>query len=70
MHTGTVRFYNRCRGFGFIQPDRNEADVYIHSTALERAGISDLIGGQRVKFETGGDPSVGKTAVRTIELAS
>lgn len=69
MHTGTVRFYNQLRGFGFIQPDRNEADVYIHFTALERAGLSDLIGGQRVKFETGGDPIIGKTSVRTIEIA-
>ena len=69
MNTGTVKFYNDQNGFGFIQPDGGDKDVFVHATALERAGIQILREGQKVKFDTQNDPRSGKIAVNTIELA-
>ena len=69
MTTGTVKFYNDHRGFGFIAPDTGEKDVFVHATALERAGIQALREGQKVKFDTENDPRSGKIAVGTIEIA-
>jgi CspA family cold shock protein len=69
MNTGTVKFYNTQKGFGFIQPDDGQKDVFVHATALERAGINNLQEGQKVKFDTQNDPRSGKTAVGSIELA-
>jgi CspA family cold shock protein len=68
MTNGTVKFYNDQKGFGFIQPDNGEKDVFVHATALERAGIQGLREGQKVKFDTQNDPRSGKTAVGAIEL--
>ena len=56
MTTGTVKFYNDRKGFGFIQPDDGSTDVFVHATALERAGISALREGQKVNFDTQTDP--------------
>lgn len=53
---GTVKFYNDQKGFGFIQPDSGDKDVFVHATALERAGINGLREGQKVKFDTKTDP--------------
>ena len=69
MTTGTVKFYNDQKGFGFIAPDNGEKDVFVHATALERAGINALREGQKVKFETQNDARSGKIAVSTIEIA-
>src|SRR5689334_3681173 len=52
MTNGTVKFYNSHKGFGFIQPDDGGRDVFVHATALERAGISTLQEGQKVSFDT------------------
>src|SRR5205814_2291355 len=68
MTSGTVKFYNGQRGFGFIQPDDGQKDVFVHATALERAGLQGLREGQKVKFDTQNDPRSGKVAVGTIEL--
>ena len=68
MTNGTVKFYNDQKGFGFIQPDSGEKDVFVHATALERAGIQGLREGQKVKFDTQADARSGKIAVGTIEL--
>ena len=51
MITGTVKFYNDQKGFGFIQPDDGSKDVFVHATALERAGIRGLREGQKVSFD-------------------
>lgn len=67
MMTGTVKFYNDQKGFGFIQPDDGGKDVFVHATALERAGIRSLNEGQTVSFETQIDRRSGKTAVSRIE---
>jgi CspA family cold shock protein len=68
MTNGTVKFYNDQKGFGFIQPENGEKDVFVHATALERAGIQGLREGQKVKFDTQNDPRSGKVAVGAIEL--
>ena len=69
MTKGTVKFYNSQKGFGFIQPEDGSADVFVHATALERAGMSGLNEGQKVSFETQIDSRSGKTAVSTISAA-
>ena len=51
MITGTVKFYNEMKGFGFIQPNDGSKDVFVHATALERAGMRNLVEGQKINFE-------------------
>jgi len=69
MMTGTVKFYNSQKGFGFIQPDGGGKDVFVHASALERAGMSGLNEGQKVSFDTQEDRRTGKIAVGTIRAA-
>jgi CspA family cold shock protein len=69
MTTGTVKFYNDMKGFGFIQPDDGGKDVFVHATALERAGIRGLAEGQKVSFDTAEDRRSGKIAVNNIQTA-
>ncbi len=69
MTTGTVKFYNEMKGFGFIQPDDGSKDVFVHATALERAGMRGLTEGQKVTFDTAEDRRSGKIAVDTIRAA-
>ena len=69
MTTGTVKFYNVQKGFGFIEPDDGGKDVFVHATALERAGMSGLAEGQKVSFDTEVDSRSGKTAVANIKAA-
>jgi CspA family cold shock protein len=69
MNTGTVKFYSDQRGFGFIQPDNGGKDVFVHATALERAGMRGLVEGQKVTFDTQEDRRTGKIAVNTIQSA-
>ena len=69
MTSGTVKFYNDQKGFGFIAPDDGGKDVFVHATALERAGMRGLVEGQKVRFDTAEDRRTGKTAVNNIEAA-
>jgi CspA family cold shock protein len=69
MTTGTVKFYNGQKGFGFIQPDDGGKDVFVHATALERAGLRGLNEGQKVSFDTQQDSRTGKIAVGNIQVA-
>jgi cold shock protein len=69
MTTGTVKFYNDQKGYGFIQPDDGGKDVFVHATALERAGIRSLREGQKVSFDTQTDSRSGKIAVGRLEIA-
>lgn len=68
MTKGTVKFYNEQKGYGFIAPDNGGNDVFVHATALERAGISRLSEGQKVSFETEQDRRSGKTAVSKLQI--
>ena len=69
MKTGTVKFYNGQKGFGFIAPDEGGNDVFVHASALERAGIRSLAEGQKVSFETAKDQRTGKIAVSTLQVS-
>ncbi len=69
MDTGTVKFYNEQKGFGFIAPDNGGKDVFVHATALERAGMHSLSEGQKVSYDTEEDRRSGKTAVANIQAA-
>ena len=69
MNTGTVKFYNETKGFGFIQPDDGGKDVFVHATALERAGLRGLVEDQKVSFDTAEDRRSGKIAVNNIQTA-
>jgi CspA family cold shock protein len=68
MINGTVKSYNSQKGFGFIQPDDGGKDVFVHATALERAGLHGLNEGQKVSFDTQEDRKTGKMAVGTIQV--
>lgn len=67
MENGTVKFYNEQKGYGFIQPDNGGKDVFVHVTALHRAGIDALAEGQKVSFDTAEDRRTGKLAVNNIQ---
>lgn len=69
MQKGTVKFYNEQKGYGFIQPDDGSKDVFVHATALQRAGLRSLSEGQKVSFDTAQDRRTGKIAVNNIEAA-
>lgn len=69
MQTGTVKFYNDQKGYGFIQPDDGSKDVFVHATALERAGMRGLTEGQKVSFDVQEDRRSGKLSVGTIQNA-
>jgi cold shock protein len=69
MQSGIVKFYNSQKGYGFIQPDDGSKDVFVHATALERAGIRSLVEGQKVSFDTAQDRRSGKVAVDNISAA-
>jgi len=51
MATGTVKFFNTTRGFGFIEPTDGGPDVFVHVTAVERAGMSSLVEGQKISYD-------------------
>jgi CspA family cold shock protein len=69
MQTGTVKFYNSQRGFGFIAPDEGGKDVFVHATALERAGMRGLVEGQKISFEVEADRRSGKEAATNLQHA-
>lgn len=69
MKTGTVKWFNSAKGFGFIQPDSGEADAFVHISAVERAGINNLNEGQRVKYELVAGRN-GKSSAENLTLVS
>ena len=69
MPTGTVKWFNGQKGFGFIQPNDGGNDVFVHISAVERAGLSGLAEGQKVTFEIKADTMRGKTSAENLSLA-
>ena len=69
MNTGTVKFFNATKGFGFIQPDQGGTDVFVHISAVERAGMRTLVEGQKVSFEVVQDRRSGKNAADNLQAA-
>jgi cold shock protein len=67
MATGTVKWFNPTKGFGFIQPSDGGKDVFVHVTAVEKAGLRGLAEGQRVSYEL--TTERGKTAATNLQLA-
>jgi CspA family cold shock protein len=67
MNSGTVKFYNGNKGFGFIQPSDGSRDIFVHATALERAGISSLAEGQKVEFDLEQDQK-GRSSAANLRL--
>ena len=68
MSSGTVKWFNTSKGFGFIQPDDGGADVFVHVSAVERAGLYGLNEGQRVNFEMEQDRRSGKTSAGALQV--
>lgn len=69
MTIGTVKFFNATKGFGFIQPEDGSADVFVHISAVERAGMHTLNEGQKVSFDAVMDPRKGKSAAENLRAA-
>jgi len=69
MNTGTVKFFNTTKGFGFIQPDNGGTDVFVHISAVERSGMHSLNEGQKVSFEVVRDNRSGKSAAENLQAA-
>jgi len=69
MTTGTVKWFNGQKGFGFIQPNDGGNDVFVHISAVERAGLSGLAEGQKVNFELKTDRMRGKVSAENLSLA-
>lgn len=69
MPTGTVKFFNTTKGFGFIAPDDGATDVFVHISAVERSGLHTLNEGQKVNFEIVRDRKSGKNAADNIQAA-
>ena len=68
MATGTVKWFNSQKGFGFIQPDDGAADVFVHISAVERAGLRDLHEGQKVSYELTQDQRSGKSSADQLKV--
>jgi cold shock protein len=69
MATGTVKWFNATKGFGFIQPDVAGADVFVHISAVERAGLHDLHEGQKIAYEVVADRRAGKSSADNLKPA-
>jgi CspA family cold shock protein len=68
MNKGTVKWFNNQKGFGFIQPDDGGQDVFVHISAVERAGMSTLNEGQKVSFEIVANRKTGKSAAENLQV--
>lgn len=66
MATGTVKWFNTTKGYGFIQPDEGGKDVFVHITAVERSGLDGLKDGQKISFDV--VPDRGKSAAANLKL--
>ncbi len=69
MAIGTVKWFNGTKGFGFIQPEDGTTDVFVHISAVERAGMGNLAEGQRLSFETEINPKNGKSSAINLRTA-
>ena len=69
MVTGTVKWFNSTKGFGFIQPDDGGADAFVHISAVERAGMREIVEGQRISYELEQDRKSGKMSACNLQAA-
>jgi CspA family cold shock protein len=66
VSSGTVKFFNTTKGFGFIQPDDGSTDVFVHISAVQRSGLTGLAEGQKVQYDVVQDKRSGKSAAENI----
>ena len=66
MNTGIVKWFNEQKGFGFIQPDNGQKDIFVHISAVERAGLRSLKEGQKVQFEVVTDKRTGRSSAGNL----
>jgi cold shock protein len=69
MATGTVKWFNATKGFGFIQPEDGGKDVFVHISAVERAGLRELNEGQKVAYEIVADKRTGRSSASNLKVA-
>ncbi|EXL09899.1 cold-shock protein [Aquamicrobium defluvii] len=69
MNTGTVKFFNSTKGFGFIEVGNGQPDVFVHVSAVERAGMRTLVEGQKLSFDVVKDNRNGKSAAENLQAA-
>ena len=69
MPTGTVKWFNATKGYGFIEPEDGSGDVFVHVSAVERAGMDALREGQKVSYEVQRDPKRGKSSAENLRPA-
>ncbi|WP_313618601.1 cold-shock protein [Agrobacterium sp.] len=69
MNTGTVKWFNSTKGFGFIQPDDGTTDVFVHISAVQRAGLTSLADGQKIRYEIVQDRRSGKNSADNLQAA-
>lgn len=69
MSTGTVKFFNSTKGFGFIELGNGQPDVFVHISAVERAGMRNLVEGQKLSFDVVKDARSGKSAAENLQAA-
>lgn len=69
MTMGTVKWFNTEKGYGFIQPDNGERDVFVHISAVEQAGLRSLTEGQKIGFEVQADRRTGKASATMLQIA-
>jgi cold shock protein len=69
MNTGTVKWFNEQKGYGFIQPDNGQKDIFVHISAVERAGLRTLKEGQKVQFEVVNDKRTGRSSAGNLTAA-
>lgn len=69
MDTGTVKWFNEQKGYGFIQPDNGQKDVFVHISAVERAGLRTLKEGQKVSFEIVTDKRTGRSSAGNLQAS-
>ena len=69
MATGTMKWFNATKGFGFIQPDAGGADVFVHISAVERAGLHELNEGQKLVYDIVPDKRTGRSSAGNLKVA-
>ena len=68
MSTGTVKWFNSTKGYGFIQPDNGGKDVFVHISAVQRSGLQGLAEGQKITYELQTDRRTGKTSAVNLQV--
>lgn len=69
MSTGTVKFFNTAKGFGFIEQEGGGSDVFVHASAVERSGMNSIVEGQKLSFDIVADQRSGRSSAENLRTA-